>query len=245
MEIRATPNVRELSRALSDLGQKQLPFALALAATKMAQRIQRAERKALTQRLDQPTKTTLNSLYVKVATKRNPTARTYFKDAWTSGIPADAYLQAQVFGGARKQKRLDKALIARGLMKSSQYAVPRPSVTDSNGNVNGGAVMKILSGLGAAETVSGVTANATDSRRSKKKNNKRFFVATIGKATGIWERKGTAFGSAIKLWFLFVDAEPKYQKRLPFFDIADEQVEKHYMEEFTSALDKAIASARP
>lgn len=244
MQVKATADIEHLSRALSSLGQKQLPFALALAATKMAQRIQRAERTALKQHLDNPTATTLNSLYVKPAKKGNPVARTYFKDAWSSGVPADAYLQAQVFGGPRKAKRLDNALIARGLMGAGQSAIPRASVVDANGNVKGAQVMKILSGLGAAETVAGVTANATNSRRSKKKNNKRFFVAKIGKARGIWERKGTAFGSAVKLWFLFVDAEPKYKKRLPFFEIAEHQVEQHYMQEFTSALDRAIATAK-
>lgn len=246
IEVRATPNVEELSRALSGLSQKQLPFALALASTRMAQRIQRVVKNRLRQSFDNPTNTTLNSLFVKQAKKQNPTAKTYFKDAWTSGIPADAYLQAQVFGGTRKRKRLDKALIARGLMNSNQFAVPRPSVLDSNGNVKGGTVMKILSGLGAAETTEGSTHNASNSRRSKRKNNRRFFVATIGKATGVWERMATSFGggSGVKLWFLFVDKEPAYKPRLPFFEIAQEQVEQHYMSEFTSALDKAIASAR-
>lgn len=244
VKITANAEAEQLSRALSELGRKQLPFALALAATRMAQRIKRAEVRAVNRDIDAPTKTTQNSIYVKAATKAKPEARTFFKDAWTSGVPADAYLAPLVFGGKSKPKRLDKALIARGLMKNGQRAIPRASVTDQHGNVKGGQVMKILSGLGAAETVSGVTANASNSKRSKRKNNRRFFAATINGASGIWERQQSAFGSGVKLWYLFVDKEPTYRKRLDFFGIAEEQVSKHYMEEFTGALDQAIKTAR-
>lgn len=245
IKIEATTTIEELSRALSSLGREQLPFALALAATRTAQRIQRAAKTALNQDLDSPTRTTLNSLFLKSATKRKPEATVWFKDAWNSGVPADAYLRPQVYGGKRKHKRFEKALIARGLMKGNQYAIPRPDVLDSNGNVKGSQVMRILSGLGAAETVAGVTANASGSKRSKAKNNKRFFVATIGKASGVWERKQSAFGSGVKLWFLFVDNEPSYKVRYDFFQIARDTVEQHYLTEFTTALDHAIKTAKP
>ena len=239
IRIEATPKLQELSRAFRELEQKQLPYAFALAATRTGQRVQNAARSALSQDLDDPTRTTLSSLFLKPATKAKPEARVWFKDSFFSGIPADQYLRPQVHGGKRKHKRFEKALIARGLMKSSQYAIPRPDVLDSNGNVKGSQVMRILSGLGAAETVSGVQANATSSRRSKAKNNKRFFVATIGKATGVWERKQSAFGSGVKLWFLFVDSEPAYQVRYDFFRIAEDTMAKWYEFEFTSALEHA------
>ncbi len=244
IRIEATPKLQDLSRAFRELEQKQLPFALALAATKTAQRIQRKAQAHLRQDLDNPTRTTISSLFLKPATKAKTEARVWFKDSFFSGIPADAYLRPQVYGGKRKHKRFEKALIARGLMKSNQYAIPRPDVLDSNGNVKGSQVMRILSGLGAAETSAGVTANASSSKRSSRKNNKRFFVATINNATGVWERKQTSFGSGVKLWFLFVDSEPQYQMRYDFFGIAEQTMAEWYEFEFKSALEHAVATAR-
>ena len=244
IKIEATTNVEDLSKALRTLGSEQLPFALALAATRMGQRIRGAEQTALRQEIHNPTNTTLNSLYLKSATKAKPEATVWFKDKWFAGVPADTYLRPLVYGGQRKHKRFEKALIARGLMRSNQYAIPRPSVLDSHGNVKGAQVMRILSGLGAAETVLGYTANASNSRRSRAKNNKRFFVAKIGNAEGVWERQQSAFGSGVKLWFLFVDSAPQYSPGLDFFGIAERTMTEWYGFEFAAAMDKAIATAR-
>lgn len=163
IRIEAKPELQELSRAFRELERKQLPFAFSLAANRIGQRIMRAEKVALARDIDNPTRSTLSSLFFNVATKAKPWARIYFKDSFGAGIPADRYMQPAVHGGTRKHKRFEKALIARGLMKSNQFAIPRPDVLDSNGNVKGAQVMRILSGLGAAETTAGVTANASSS----------------------------------------------------------------------------------
>lgn len=244
IKIEATTTVQELSRAMRSLSDKQLPFALALAATKVGQKVQRAIQAAVRNDLDNPTRTTTSSLFLKSATKAKPEASVWFKDRWFAGVPADAYMRPAVYGGQRKHKRFEKALIGRGLMKSGQYAIPRPDVLDSHGNVKGSQIMRILSGLGAAETMAGYTANASNSRRSRAKNNKRFFVAKIGNAEGVWERKQSAFGSGVKLWFLFVDSAPQYEQKLDFFGIAERVVNENYADEFKSALDYAIETAR-
>jgi hypothetical protein len=244
IRIEAAPDLQTLSRAFRELEQRQLPFAMALAATRTAQRVQKRILTRMQADIDNPTSTTLRSLFLTPAKKGKPEARVWFKDAWNSGVPADRYMQPAVMGGTRKHKRFEKALIARGLMDQSKYAIPRPDVVDNNGNVKGAQVMRILSGLGAAETYAGVTANASNSKRSRAKNNKRFFVAKIGNAEGVWERKTSAFGSGVKLWFLFVDSAPKYKQRLDFFGIAQQVMADHYEQEFMTALDHAIATAR-
>ncbi|WP_223434841.1 MULTISPECIES: hypothetical protein [unclassified Pseudomonas] len=109
------------------VGSKQLPFAFALMSTRLAMLVKQGELSVLRARLDRPTATTMNSLYVKTAKKGNPEARTFFKDAWASGVPAETYLQQAVKGGRRPHKRFEKALIARGIMKSGQYAIPAAS----------------------------------------------------------------------------------------------------------------------
>ncbi|GAB7527922.1 hypothetical protein PS3A_03280 [Pseudomonas sp. 3A(2025)] len=245
IRIDGQPDIASLSRAARELEQKQMPYVLARTATELAKRVKSGVLDVMRQRLDRPTPMTLKSLYVKAAKKTNPEARAFFKDAWTSGVPADTYLQQAVRGGQRPHKRFEKALIAKGLMKSSQYAIPSSGATNQYGNVSRGVMMKILSALGAAETSSGFQANATGSKKSKRKGNaQRYFAGEVEGTEGIWERKKTAFGDAAKPIFIFSDSELKYRTLLPFFKIADNIVQANYMAEFTSAMDHALATAR-
>ena len=246
ISIQAAPQLQTLSRAFRELEQKQIPFAMALAATRTAQRIRKGELAVMRQRLHNPTNTTMNSLYLRSATKAKPEARVWFKDNFSSGIPADRYLQAMVNGGPRRHKRMEEALIARGIMSRSEYAMPTPALMDAHGNVKGSIVMKILSGLGAAETKAGVTANASNSRRSRKKGNaQRFFVAEIEGTKGIWERKTIGMAQGIRPVYVFVQGAPQYRVVVPFYKIAANIVKANYEREFTSALQQAVASARP
>lgn len=245
IEIKATTNVQALSRGIRELGARQLPFAMALAATRTAQAVQSTLLDEMAKVFDRPTPTTLRSLYLKRATKTNLVARVWFKDAFTSGIPADRYLQPEVFGGARRPKRMETALRARGLLAADEWAIPTRDAQNQFGNLPGALANRILSGLGAAETVSGYQANATSSRRSKKKGNaKRFFVAKIGKANGVWERKAFGHGAGIRPLILFVRRPPVYRQRLDFFGIAEKVVADRYMGEFSAAIDQAIATAK-
>ena len=85
--------------------ERQIPFALALANTRMAKLIQAGEISVMRKRLDKPTATTLNSVFVKPGTKAKPEAKVWLKDTWGSGIPADKYMRPAVYGGVRGHKR--------------------------------------------------------------------------------------------------------------------------------------------
>jgi hypothetical protein len=224
---------------------KQVTFATAVALTRTAQLVKKGELEVMRKRLDRPTPTTLNSLYVTPATKQKLSAKVWFKDAWGSGVPADTYMQPAVYGGTRRHKRLEKALIARGILQPGQFAIPAKEFLNQYGNITGGLAKKVLSGLGAAETVSGYQANATGSRRSRKKGNaERFFVLDgLDRSRGIWERKGTAWGDAIRPVFLFGDA-PRYKVRIPFQKIAENIVKANLDKQFEVALQQAMRSAR-
>jgi hypothetical protein len=245
IKIDARTNIEELSKALRMLGEKQLPYVFARTATKLAELVREGELSVMSARLDRPTATTMKSLYMKRAEKSNPEARTFFKDAWTSGVPADTYLQQVVKGGRRPHKRFEKALIARGIMQPGQYAIPAESALNQFGNVPRGTIMKILSGLSAAETVSGVQANATNSKRSKRKGNAdRYFAGDVDGTQGIWERKKSAFGDAVRPVFIFSEGEPGYRVIVPFYKIADNIVKANRAKEFASAMDQALSTAR-
>lgn len=225
--------------------ERQIPFALALANTRMAKLIQAGEISVMRKRLDRPTATTLNSVFVKPGTKAKPEAKVWLKDTWGSGIPADKYMRPAVYGGVRGHKRFEKALIAKGFMPDNQYAIPSKDYLDANGNIRGQLAMRILSGLGAAETVSGVTANASNSRRSRKKGNAdRYFVGEVDGINGVWERRRMALGVAVRPVFVFTGA-PLYKMRIPFFKIANNMIKAHYDREFSKAMSEAKATARP
>jgi hypothetical protein len=229
---------------LDDIEHRQLPYVQMLTATRLAQRVKKGMLPVMKARLDRPTPTTLNSLYMKAATKKSP-AQVYFKDSWASGVPADAYLQQAVSGGIRPHKRFEKALIARGIMQASEYAVPNTQFMNQYGNVSRGTMTKILSGLRAAETRSGYQANASGSARSKRKGNAhRFFSGEVEGTRAVWERKTTGRGDEARPVFVFSASAPRYRTIFPFFKIAENIVKAHYSAEVAQAFADARATAR-
>ncbi|MFL1386632.1 hypothetical protein ACI77F_03055 [Pseudomonas tritici] len=233
-----------VSAGMRELEKKQIPFVMARTATLLAQRVKKGTITVMQKRLDRPTPTTLNSLFVKMATKARA-AEVYFKDSWASGIPADTYLQQAVSGGLRPHKRFEKSLIARGIMRSGQFAVPTTAFMNQYGNVSRGTMMRILSGLGAAESKLGYQANASGSARSRRKGNAhRFFSGDVDGTQGVWERKSMGMGDAVRPVFIFSDSAPKYRTIFPFFKIGQNIVNANYQADAATAWAEAMASAR-
>jgi len=233
-----------VSAGMRELEKKHIPFVMARTATLLAQRVKKGTITVMQKRLDRPTPTTLNSLFVKMATKARA-AEVYFKDSWASGIPADTYLQQAVSGGLRPHKRFEKSLIARGIMRSGQFAVPTTAFMNQYGNVSRGTMMKILSGLGAAESTRGYQANASGSARSRRKGNAhRFFSGDVDGTQGVWERKSMGMGDAVRPVFIFSDSAPRYRTIFPFFKIGQNIVNANYQADAATAWAEAMASAR-
>jgi hypothetical protein len=67
-------------KRLLDAQQRQMPFAVALALTRTAQDVKRAEQAEMRGVFDRPTPFTLNSLFTKPATKQSLEARVWVKD---------------------------------------------------------------------------------------------------------------------------------------------------------------------
>lgn len=233
-----------VSAGMRELEKRHIPFVMARTATLLAQRVKKGTITVMQKRLDRPTPTTLNSLFVRMATKTRA-AEVFFKDSWASGIPADTYLQQAVSGGMRPHKRFEKSLIARGVMRSGQYAVPTTSFMNQYGNVSRGTMLKILSGLGAAESARGYQANASSSARSRRKGNAhRFFSGDVDGTQGVWERKSMGMGDAVRPVFIFSDSAPRYRTIFPFFKIGQNIVNANYQADAATAWAEAMASAR-
>lgn len=242
IDLKLDLDTAPLAREISDIQRRQIPFALMLAQTRLAtNRIKPGIVEVMGRRLDRPTPTTMRSLFAQAATKSRG-ARVWFKDAWTTGVPADTYLQQAVQGGPRPHKRFERSLIAQGLMNAGQFAVPNSELLNQYGNVSRGTMTRILSGLGAAEGKRGHQANATGSKRSKRKGNaERYFVGTLGDDTGVWERKPRKQVAPV---FLFTKGAPRYRVILPFFKIGENIAKAHGQAELANALREAILTAK-
>ena len=229
---------------LQEVERKQIPFAAARALNAVAERITRGERDVMRSRFDRPTPYTLNSLYTRYASKSNLSAEVRIKDASYKSAPAANWLNAEIIGGTRRQKRSERAMSSVGL---GRYWTPGPgAVLDGFGNVSRGFIVKVLSGLRAFGE-QGYTANRSRGKRSqaKARNFDIFVGAPNGDHVGVWQRVTMGHGQALKpLMFIENDA-PQYRIRFPFEKIAENIYRAHYGEEFERAMVEALRTARP
>ena len=229
--------LRQTQDKFSELAQKQLPFAGAKALTDTAGKVRLNDRSVMRQRFDGPTAWTLNSLFIKPATKSKPEARVWIKDDASKSVAPAKWMLAEVYGGARKPKRSEIALARIGYLRSGQFLLPAAGVPkDANGNVRGSFMVKVLSALSAfGET--GYTANRTRGRRSQTRaRGFDIFFGRIDGTTGIWQRMKSAHGEGIKPLFFVSDSAPIYKVRIPFEAIA-QNTAKAYL---PGAFDRAL-----
>jgi len=125
LAVNVESNVKQLTKNLSEIAEKQIPFAMALTLTRTVQSAQRSEKIAMNRQLDRPTPFTLRGVAIERATKSNWQARVFIKD-----IQAE-YLKWVVDGGTRKPKNKAHALPAN--IRRNKY-----------GNIPRGKVKKLL-----------------------------------------------------------------------------------------------------
>ena len=252
-------NFPDVKRELGEQ-QAQMPYALALALTRTAKDVKADQRTEMAAVFDRPTRFTLNSLYVKPATKQDLLARVWVKD---SERPTH-YLLPQISGGNRPLKRFEEMLVRRGWMLSSERAVPGEGAKlDSYGNISRGQIVKILSQL-QAFYLAGSDANATGSKRStSKRRREAYFVSTgvgthpFGKRSwkrglkqqtlprGVWVRRPDGvLGSKVSPVLIFVKGA-KYRPRYRFDEVAQATVTRVYAGHARDAVAQALRTARP
>lgn len=221
-----------------------LPFVTAYALTKTASDIKNELVTVMARVFDRPTRFTLNSLYLKTATKTDLSAAVLFKDD-AGSIPANRYLGPEVDGGHRVHKSHELRLIRAGLMRSDQYAVPGAGAKlDQYGNISGGEIERILSQVGAAEQFAGYKANATKRSlaRAKRKGVGRYFaISGHGRLPdGIYLRRAA---QSIVPVIMFV-RRPSYRKRLPFYETAKDVFRAKFAAHFRQGMMVASGGVR-
>ena len=241
--------VESLQRDIERAG-KQLPFALALALTRTVEQVKLEERQEMRRVFRNPIPYTLNSLYIKPATKSRLEARCWVKNDAGKGTPATKYLLPEVYGGARNVKRFEALMRARGYMSANEYVVPAEGAQlDAFGNINRGQLQKILSQLQASfDPLQRETATSRKRKARRRTRGGRYFIGGApGRgqhlARGVWERLTTGFGSGVRPVLLFV-RQPRYVPRFKFFEVAQRVVNDQLPYQAQLAVEHALKTAR-
>ena len=240
--------MRERLQTLDRLEREQLPYAAALSLTATAQEVKKALVEEMKSVFDRPTRWTLNSVFIESATKDRMEARVWLKDEkpGAGGTPAAEYLAPQIYGGGRDYKGTEKMLHRRGALGAGRYVLPGDKLQlDRHGNIGRGRLTKMLSGAGLF-TQEGYDANATDSDRSRRKGNRRYFLMRKGRTPiGIAERLGWGKGSRNNIRMVLVfGRRPSYSKRFDFFGTAEGVANDVLPIEFEKAIARTLATRR-
>ncbi|SFI35664.1 hypothetical protein [Albimonas pacifica] len=237
---------------------RQMRFAAAVALTRTAQDVKAATQTMLQQKLDQPSRWTLNSVAITPATKANLTSRVFFKEWAGKGVAAGKYLIHMETGGVRRAKRFEAALIRAGILIEGQRVIPADGGSlDAPGRNVGGRYTRLLSALRAS---SDPYQNASLANIRKGKNGLRkrsAYTAWVqrddaGQAVAIWER-GTfthdrSDGTSSRIYtarpVLLVVGGARYAPTLDFRGLAARTVRDRWPARMREALDRAISTAR-
>jgi hypothetical protein len=129
MRLSIKHNIDEVTRGMSSIQKKQIPFATMLALNDTAFDLQRVYKAQTKQKFDQPTKFTQTGFAVEKAKKTNLKAVVYVTEK------REDYMKLQVDGGVRHPK--NKAIIIPNRSNADELAKYK------SGNLTKGAVNKI------------------------------------------------------------------------------------------------------
>jgi len=202
--------LKETIKNLERMGS-ETPFVMAKSLTNMAQKIKKDVQDEMKKVFDRPTPYTLNSIYVKPATKSNLVAEVNINDR-------AKYLTPQVKGGERPLKRSERYL-------GKWWSPGAGAKLNQYGNIKPGTITQILSVLGRhPDKFSNTTVR---SRKRNKKLPTLFMIRGTSKnlPPGVWQKQGTS----VKPVLAFIK-QPSYHIRLHFLTIARYSIMKHWKE---------------
>lgn len=235
IELSVSTNVKDLTRWLSDVQKKQIPFATAKALTDTAKLVEADLKREMLAEFDNPSPFTRNSTFKTSATTAKQEAVIGIKDKGMRVTPA-TLLKEHFSGGRRGGKPMERALMAMGALPSGWRAVPGEGLRlDAYGNPRRNQVREILGSLKSKTNVY--------QGRGKKMALVGYFLVPIGSESrltpGIYWRSGRS----IKPMFIFVK-QAAYRKVIDLPGIATKVVARSFDQQFGAALDRALATAR-
>ena len=181
--------------------------------------------------VNNPTRWTLNSTFVKQSNSQNLEVVLGFKDYAVKGTAAADYLRPLIKGGPRQRKGGENLISG---IAGARYMVPTgvtPAKFNQYGNISTGMYQKIYSDL-RVQRDSGVTSNRRTRKRTEynrdskgrfspgiTKDKTRFFVGNPdNRGFGIYARVGRNKSGFHTIFTLHTRA-PQYKARFPVSDI--------------------------
>jgi hypothetical protein len=238
LDIRS--NVAQRMRELTNLEKQFAPIATAKALTFTAETVISVQRWKMTRVFSNPVNWTLNSLYLKPATVRDPEASVYFKDFAPKGVPAGKYLYPQIHGGTRATKSTERKLYP--FMAGYRFAMPGAGAKlDAHGNMKGSDLVRILSQVNALG--GGANISPATKKRNKRRGIDSYFIPRPGSnlRLGVYKRTGRGV-----MPVLVFTSSATYKPRYPFYELglatAKAQFPQHFDRQILREMRKAFAA---
>jgi hypothetical protein len=209
--MKALTNAGEVRKDLAT-GRKQTRYAGMRTLNDVAFQARRDVQIEMRKVFDRPTPFVLNAVTVEMATRDRLEASVYLRYPGGKGVDPNSVLQAEIEGGRRNDKRMERALQRLGVLNSGWQVVPATPLmsgsaqgpaagvlagkVDQYGNVKGSFIVQLISyfqGFGEQ----GYRANMTDKRKrtlAKRGTNARGFVEIRGVQYFISRGRGNWFG---------------------------------------------------
>ncbi|MDR6850359.1 hypothetical protein [Sphingomonas sp. BE137] len=218
LKIDLSADLKPLQKAFKDFRKEQVPFATALALTKLAQGVVAVEQGEIKKTFDSPTPFTQKSITMKSATKRDLTAIIYPRER------AESYLEPYVIGGNRSLGNKKGMLVPKNVAVNQYGNLTRNKLASLKGKPGvfigkvrtkkGGIIGGVWQRMGPARSVRG-------------------------------KRKGQAAQPAghLKLLIRFEDTTP-VPRRLPFYQAAQSYLKANYRQAFADAMAQALRTRK-
>jgi len=233
-----------LKHTLTELEQRQLPFAMARALTNTAKHARIDMQGEMRRVFDRPLPWTINSLRIEPATKRDLQANIHFKDFAPKGTAAGRFLRPQIEGGSRELKRSERRLQAVDVMQQGTFLVPRSGARlDAHGNLNRGQMVKVLSNVRALGDQS---MGASGGKARGKLRGERYFAVRAGSNRNAHLKPGIYHAvsrTKLRPIYGFVRAAT-YTQRLDFFGFAERAYARDMPELMREAMEFAMRTAQ-
>lgn len=258
MEIKLSAQVigqAQLLAQLHGLTGAKAAGAYAKALNDTGFEVRRAMQDEMRAVFDRPTDYVLRSPRVRMAKASNLSVTIEPTYIGGKGIDPQKILDAQSWGGRRRDKRSEVALRRVGILPNGyQIAIPTtpfPGTDDGKGNLKGSFLVQLISYF-QASAEQGYSANMTDKRKAaihkgnKRTAGRRYFVAygklrsgsrttakgdfdarTSHLAPGIWAASGTG-GVDVRPVVMFVKAG-RYQPRFNMDKVAKRADAENYL----------------
>lgn len=234
IDLKLTSNLDKTAAQVSDAMQKQVPYATSIAINRIAELSKPALQAEMSRVFDRPKPYTLNSIFIKRATKSNLTATIFHGDAVASAIAPE------IVGGARDSKKFE-LIIGRWKL------VPTASVKlDAYGNPSKALITQVLSQCDPERKLPGspffMVEPGQPSKLSPGIYQRQVFKTKVKRKRGA-PAVASGGGSALIKLFEFKESVT-YKQRYDMQGVVGRVVESEWPRQFPAAMDLALQSAK-